>query len=257
MSIAIDGVAIPEAAIAREVQHHPAAKLEDARAAAARALVIRQLLLRRAAALGIGAADPAAADGEEEVIAELLAREVTVPAADAETCARYWRNNRQRFRSPDLVEARHILIAAAPDDDDGRAEAKRKAEALIAELRREPGAFGALARQFSACPSKEQGGHLGQLVRGQTVPELDTFLFNLDPGLCPVPLSTRYGYHVLSVEQKVLGRELPYDAVKDRIADYLQDRSWRTAVSQYIRILAGGATINGIDLGAATSPLVQ
>jgi peptidyl-prolyl cis-trans isomerase C len=257
MTVAVDGVAIPEQAIAREVQYHPAASLEDARAAAARALVVRHLLLRRAAELGVAPADPEAEGGEEETIAELLAREVTVPAADAATCERYWRNNRARFRSPDLVEARHILLAAAPDDAPMRAEAKRKAAELIAELQRDPGAFAALARQFSACPSKDQGGHLGQLVRGQTVPEFDTFLFNLDPGLCPTPLQTRYGCHVLLIEQKVAGRELPYEAVKERIAGYLQDRAWRTAVSQYIRILAGRATIEGVEIDAATSPLVQ
>jgi peptidyl-prolyl cis-trans isomerase C len=257
MTIAIDGVAIPEQAIAREVQYHLAEKLEDARTAAARALVIRHLLLRRAAELGIAPGDPERVEAEEEVIAELLSREVVVPAADAEACERYWRNNPRRFRSPDLVEARHILIAAAPDDDEARAEAKRKAVGLIEVLQQEPGAFASLAERFSACPSKDQGGHLGQLVRGQTVSEFDTFLFNLDPGLCPIPVLTRYGCHVLSIDYKVVGRELPFEAVKDRIAEYLRDRAWRTAVSQYIRILAGGATVEGVDLEAATSPLVQ
>jgi peptidyl-prolyl cis-trans isomerase C len=257
MSVRVNGAEIPEAAIAREVQYHPAPGLDDARASAARALVIRHLLLHRAAAVGITPADPESADSEEEVIGELLAREVTVPTADEATCERYWRNNRQRFRSPDLVEARHILVAAAPDDDEARAAAREKAAGLITELQRAPEAFAALAKQFSACPSKDQGGHLGQLVRGQTVPEFDTFLFNLDPGLCSVPLATRYGYHVLCIEQKVTGRELPYEAVKGRVAEYLQDRAWRTAVSQYIRILAGSAMIDGVDLDAATSPLVQ
>lgn len=257
MRVAVDGVAIPEQAIAREVQYHPAPKLADAKASAARALVIRHLLLRRAAALSITPADPDSVEAEEEVIGELLAREVVVPTADAETCERYWRNNRRRFSSPDLIEARHILIAAAPDDDTARVAAKAKAAELIAELQREPTVFSVLAQQFSSCPSKAQGGHLGQLTRGQTVPEFDTFLFNLDHGLCPVPLLTRYGYHVLAIDQKVEGRALPYEAVKHRIAEYLQDRAWRTAVSQYIQILAGSATIDGVDLEAATSPLVQ
>ena len=257
MTITVDGVAIPEQAIAREVQYHPAAGLEEARASAARALVVRYLLLRRAGELGMGSVETDAADEEEEIIAELLAREVTVPAADAATCERYWRNNRQRFRSPDLVEARHILLAAAPDDDDARADARRRATELIAQLQREPDQFGALAQQVSACPSKSQGGHLGQLVRGQTVPEFDTFVFNLDTGLCPAPLQTRYGVHVLLIDQKVTGRELPFDAVKNRVAEYLRDRAWRTAVGQYIRILAGRASITGIDFDAASSPLVQ
>ena len=115
-----------------------------------------------------------------------------------------------------------------------------------------------MARELSACPSGKQGGNLGQITRGSTVPEVETFLLQLEPGqLCPVPIRSRYGYHVLRLERRVDGRQLPFEAVHKNIAAYLDERVWRQAIRQYIRILAASADIRGIDLDAATSPLVQ
>ncbi|HYD29971.1 MAG TPA: peptidylprolyl isomerase, partial [Azospirillaceae bacterium] len=102
------------------------------------------------------------------------------------------------------------------------------------------------------------GGNLGQVTRGQTAGELETFFYNLVPGtLCPVPVPSRYGYHVLRLDRRELGQALPFDIVKNRIADYLRDRAWRRAVHQYIQILIGRATIEGVGLDGAASPLVQ
>ncbi len=260
-SIRVNGVEIAEAAVAREVQYHPAESLEQARLCAAEALVVRELLLQRAFALGL-LSDRGEGDGEgdreEDTIQLLLSQEISVPEADEETCRRYWTNNRGRFRSPDLVEAAHILLPAAPDDAEGRARAKRLAVELIGVLQGNPGRFASLAVEHSACPSRDQGGSLGQVTRGETVSDLETFLFNLDPGqLCPIPVETRYGFHVVRVDHRVEGKELPLESVRGKIAEFLRDRSWQQAVRQYIGLLIGEARIEGIDLQGATSPLVQ
>ena len=87
---------------------------------------------------------------------------------------------------------------------------------------------------------------------------METFLFNLEEGqLSPVPVKTRYGLHVVRVDKQLPGRTLPYEAVADRVADYLKDASWRRAFRQYVQLLAGEARISGIDIAAADSPLVQ
>jgi peptidyl-prolyl cis-trans isomerase C len=52
-------------------------------------------------------------------------------------------------------------------------------------------------------------------------------------------------------------RRLPFDAVRTRIAAYLEERTWRRAVAQYIALVAGQARVAGFDLPSATSPLVQ
>lgn len=258
--ISLNGHVLPESEIAREMQNHPASDFAAARDAAALALIVRELLLEQAAEAGHLPADYRAIEPaqQEEAIQLLLSEAVTIPEADTETCQRYWRANRDRFRAPDLVEARHILIAAAPDDEPARAAAKQKAQDLIALLQRDRSGFAGLAREHSACPSRDQGGSLGQVTRGGTVPELETFLFNLDAGqLCPLPVQSRYGMHVVLVDARVEGRDLPFEAAQPRVAALLRHIAWRNGVRQYLQILLGQARIEGLDVVGAHTPLVQ
>lgn len=259
MPITVNGTEIPDTAVDQEIQYHPAPTLDDARASAARALVVRQLLLDEARALGF---DGTSAAGEETpddaAIRELLDAEVRTPDADEATCRRYYENNKAKFRSPDLFEAKHILFPAAPDDDEARASAKQQALDTIQILVDHPERFAELARERSACPSKAQGGSLGQISRGQTVPEFETFLYHLLPGtLCLVPVPTPFGFHVLQLDRRIDGRDLPFEMVEKRIAGYLHDASWRRAVHQYIQLLAGRGDVTGLALPTTGSPLVQ
>ena len=251
-AIRVNDRCIDEDEILREMQYHPAENAGAARRAAAEWLVIRALLLDRAEAIGIDAADEAAA------IAAVIEREVDIPAPEAAECRRYYDNNRARFRSPDLVEAAHILLPARPDEEEGRARAEALAGELIEMLTAAPERFGEVARAQSACDSKHNEGRLGQLSRGDTVPEMETFLFNLEEGqLSPVPVKTRYGVHVVRVDKRVEGRSLPYEVVAEKIADYLKETSWRRAFGQYVQLLAGSARIIGFDIAGADTPLVQ
>ena len=262
-AISVNGVEVTAREIAAEAQNHPAESPDAAWHAAAEALVVRQLLLQEARRLGLAPQPQAGEDGcpesdPEALTRQLLDREIRVPEADDETCRRYYDNNRRRFRSPDIYEAAHILFAAAPSDAAAYAKAVASAEAAIGTVTEDPAAFEALARDLSACPSARQGGRLGQVTRGQTVPEFETFLFNLAEGqVCPIPVKTRYGAHVVRLDRRIEGRDLPFDTVRPWIADYLMETSWRRAVTQYISILAGKAEITGIALRSAGSPLVQ
>jgi peptidyl-prolyl cis-trans isomerase C len=254
MEITVNGTTITERDIARETQYHPADSLEAARQQATEALVIRELLLQRASQLAI-----TAGDGQDEaLINALIRREVKTPRADDETCRRYYHAHQQRFRSPDLVEARHILFVADPDDAAAMDAARVKAVKTIELLAQRPDRFSELARELSACTSGKEGGNLGQLTRGSTVPEFETFLFELEAGqLCPVPIRSRYGFHVLQVQKRAEGKTLPFEAVQQKIAGYLEERVWRQAVRQYIQLLVGQSDISGIQLHGVSSPLVQ
>jgi peptidyl-prolyl cis-trans isomerase C len=197
-------------------------------------------------------------DDEEAAFEALLQSEITVPEPDDAVCRYYHARNAAKFRSADLFAVRHILLPAAPSDAAAREAAKLKAQVLIAELVQWPERFADLAREHSACPSAAQGGSLGQIQRGQTVPEFETFMVALEAGqLCPVPVGTPYGYHVVHLEHRVDGQNLPYEAVSGAINAFLRESSWRQAVHQYLQILVGNARIDGIDLGGADTPLVQ
>jgi len=255
MEITVNDAVIAETDIARETQYHPAPSFEEARLKAGQALAVRALLLQRADRLDLAIGTDAT---DEARIAALIEREVRAPLADEQICRRYYDSRPRQFRSPDLFEALHILFPVRQDDEQALAAARAKAEETIAILTARPERFGELARALSACPSGKQGGNLGQLTRGSTVPEVETFLLQLEPGqLCPVPVRSRYGFHVLRLERRVDGQPLPFEAVSGKIAAYLEERAWRQAVSQYIQILAGNARITGVTLKAASSPLVQ
>jgi peptidyl-prolyl cis-trans isomerase C len=259
--IRINGTTISDEQIAREVQYHPAASLEEATREASVALVVRELLLQEAAALGIdcatGPEDPVIRD--ETLISTLLDREISLPAADERECERYYETHRERFRSPDLFEASHILFAAPPDEPQERERARAAAKATLEELRRDPSSFERLARERSADPeSRDQGGHIGQIARGQATPELESCLAGLEPGeICREPVGTRSGYHVVRLDRAVRGRALPYGMARARIVEYLAASAWTRAVHQYIQILLGKAVVEGIDLRGASTPLVQ
>ncbi len=255
--VSVNGVVVARAAIAREAQNHPAEKPILAWQAAARALVLRELMLQEARRLAIVAEPAADPQGrretdDEALIRTLAEREIAVPEADEEACRRYYEQNLRRFRSADIYEASHILFAARADDRAAFAAAQRGAEAVLAELKHHPERFAELARAHSACPSGQQGGNLGQITAGQTTPEFEQALRALSPGeLTAAPVATRYGVHLIRLDRKHEGRVLPFEWVRERIAAYLTERARRTATAQYIARLVSRATITGIALAGA------
>lgn len=256
----VNGATIAAEAIAAEMQHHEAPCAETAWEKAAAALVVRRLLVDEAARRGLlpDAPDEDGTLPEEIAIDRLLAQAVRVPDADEATCHRWYAANLARFRSPELWEASHILIAADPADAPARAAAEDRASALLAQVLEAPDALPALARAHSDCPSAAQGGHLGQVGRGGTVPEFETFLAVLEPGqVCPVVVKSRYGMHVVRLHQRAEAKQLPFAAVRDQVARHLRASSWRRGVHQFIAQLAAAARIEGVSLHAATGPLVQ
>jgi peptidyl-prolyl cis-trans isomerase C len=254
---------IPAATIAAEAQNHPAPSAEAAWNSASRALAVRQLLVDEAERLGIAAGERCDAEGrvlirEDALIDALLEREVRVPQADEATCRRFYDHNQARFASPVLVEAAHILIEADPDDQFAMGLATGDARTLIRQLQAYPDRFADLARAHSACPSREQGGNLGQVAPGQMVKPFEQALFALpEHTLCLDPVKTRFGIHVIRSGRRVEASQLPFEAVQSTIADYLEEASYRRATAQYIAFLAGKAGVSGVELGGADGALVQ
>ncbi|MFT5390277.1 MAG: peptidyl-prolyl cis-trans isomerase C [Gammaproteobacteria bacterium] len=261
--VRVNGVEIARDAILAETQNHPAPSPNEALSGATRGLVVRELLLQAARAQGLTPCPRAdererLETDEDALIRQVVEAHVGVPEADIETCRRYYDNNLHAFQSPELIEAAHILFAAKPRDEKARTDALQKAARAIALIEQDPNCFGALAREHSSCSSSTDEGRLGQITRGDTVAEIDRALAQLQPGdVCSSPVRSRFGAHVLRLDRRSTGRTLPFETVRSQIADYLQEASWRRAVSQYIQLLAGQATVEGHRLPAVHSPLVQ
>jgi len=259
--IKVNGIEVPRAEISREAQYYPAQKPIDAWHSAAKALVIRRLLFAEARRLAV-AGTPSTQGGRTETgdeasIRELFEREVVTPEPDEAACRRYYENNRKRFRAATIYEAAHILIAADRRDAQSFAVAKEKAEKIAAELRLYPEKFDMMAALHSDCPSAEHHGNLGQLTSGQTTPEFETALTASEPGTISSVVESRYGLHIIRHDRKIDGRPLPFDAVRERIGEYLRESVERRAAAQYIARLISGAEIEGIDLAGAEAHRVN
>jgi len=221
----------------------------------AEAAAAHELLRQRAAALGLAGTD----DGREAIaraIEQLLEREVVTPEPTEQECRRYYDAHPEEFKSGELVFGRHILFQVTPGTPVPALRAR--AELALAELSSEPSRFAAYAREYSNCPSGQYGGNLGQLQRGDTVPEFEQALFNGSyTGIYPQLVKTRFGFHILAVDRREPGRQVPFDAVQQQVAQRLQSQSQRAALAQYVKLLAGSADVQGVDLAAAATPLVQ
>ena len=194
---------------------------------------VRARLVARAAQLGLQGADDA-------LIEQLLEREV--PAAEPSTaeCRRYYEANLRRFTAGALVEASHILFAMTPRVPPERLRAK--AAQVHALATRAPERFAELARENSNCPSAAQGGSLGQLGRGDAVPEFESAVLEGERiGVLPDLVSTRFGFHVVLVARRIPGRVLPYEEAKAQVAAVLRRLGEERALGEYVRGLAAPA----------------
>lgn len=248
MAVIVNGVELSDADMEQELPQHADAANPMQRAMTA--LVLRRILLDEARRLGLPDAS------EEAAIDALLAAEVNVPTPDEASCRRHYQQHPQRFTVGELVEVDHILFQVTPRVP---LEALRElAQQTLAELLAEPARFAELARSLSNCPSGEVGGNLGQLSRGETVPEFERVVFAMNPGeILPRLLETRFGLHIVRVARRLDGRLLPFEQVEAQIADALQSASRDAAWRQYLQLLVGRARIEGVTLEGADTPLVQ
>ena len=248
MGISVNGVEIDDRQIEQELPHHRGAA--NPLKASVHEVVLRTVLLQEADRLGIAGAD------DDARVEALLTQEVSVPQADEAACLTYYRNHPDRFTRGEMVEARHILFQVTPTVPLDLV--RETAEDILAALRAAPERFGELAAQYSNCPSGAVGGSLGQLSRGDCVPEFDDVLFRLGENeLAARPIETRFGLHIVQVLRRIDGALLPFETVKSQIAAWLATAALQRGVHQYLQILVGRARIEGITLEGSATPLVQ
>jgi peptidyl-prolyl cis-trans isomerase C len=217
---------------------------------------VRELLRQRAIAVGLLAAETDDKGAIGAAIERLLADEVDVPTPTEAECRRHYHTHLKEYANGDLVHVRHILFQITPSVSvpEIRARAERALSALLAD----PDRFAALAAELSNCPSGQHGGNLGQIGRGDTVPEFERAIFRLGAnGILRELVKTRHGFHIVAVDASIPGKTLPFDAVEERIAARLRAAVEERALRQYVSILAGRAEISGADLPGAKTPLVQ
>lgn len=158
----------------------------------------------------------------------------------------YYDENPEEFKQDESVTASHILFSTQGETDEGKLAATLKAaEELQAELNKEEGTttFEDMATTHSDCPSKEQGGSLGEFSRGQMVPEFEKAAFTQEIGKVGAPVKTQFGYHLIKVTERKEAKELPYGEVKEELATNLFERKKSEKVESFLEELRSKAKI--------------
>ena len=156
-----------------------------------------------------------------------------------EDLRKYYAENASRFSVAEERRARHILIKADKDAAaDARQKAKAKAEALLAEARRNAGAFAELAKKNSEDEgSAAQGGDLDFFGRGAMVKPFEDAAYALKPGEISPVIESDFGYHIIKLEAIRGGERKSFDEVRPTIEDdvrrQLATKGWAEAAEQF------------------------
>jgi len=211
-------------------------------------------------AADVPAADGVISDAASAAIETLLEGQLAIPAPSDEACRRYYDVHAREFQSGERARVRHILFAVTPGVD--VVALRKRAEPVFLDVRchddKAVDRFSEAARKFSNCPSGEQGGDLGWLVDTDCAPEFARELFgHIEVGVLPRLVHSRFGLHIVEVLEREFGKLQPYETVHGAVAMALRQQTFVTTLRQYLSLLAGAATVEGVELDAADTPLVQ
>lgn len=129
-----------------------------------------------------------------------------------EDAKKYYDENSAQFLQNENVNASHILVATEEEAKDVKA---KLAEGM---------AFEEAATQYSSCPSKENGGNLGNFSKGMMVPEFENVAFDLPVGVISEPVKTQFGYHIIKVLSKQPASPMSFEEVKESIMQQLRQQ---------------------------------
>jgi peptidyl-prolyl cis-trans isomerase D len=133
----------------------------------------------------------------------------------------YYQGHINQYKLEDRAHVAHILFKTVGMTDAEAAEVKKKAEDVLNKAKH-GGNFADLAKQYSEDTSKDKGGDLGWIVRGQTVPEFEAAAFSLPKGSISDLVKTQYGFHIIQIVDRETARTQTLDEVKATILNQLQ-----------------------------------
>ena len=225
-----------------------------------------ELLRQAAMQAGLLASDDpvpvggAMSEAASAAIEALLDRELALPEPSEEACRRHHAAQFGRYAVGERVRVRHVLFAVTPGVDVNAL--RQRAEGCLLDVRCAPPGgedrFAAAAAATSNCPSGAEGGALGWLTSDDCAPEFAHEIFGQpEVGVLPRLVHSRFGLHVVEVLARQPGVVPGFEAVRSAVAQALRQQSFTTALRQYLQLLAGQAEVEGVDLDAAATPLVQ
>lgn len=229
--------------------------------------LLRQAAIRDGllAPTDVAPGDGVLSEAASQAIDAWLERELQLPEPSEEACRRHHAAHPARYRTGQRVRVRHVLFAVTPGVD--VAALRNRAEACLLDVRCHDGkapacasstGFERAARELSNCPSGAEGGELGWLTPADCAPEFAREIFgHVEIGVLPRLVHSRFGLHVVEVLEREGGEPQSFASVRGAVAMALRQQTYVTALRQCLQLLAGQATVEGVDLDAAQTPLVQ
>ena len=158
--------------------------------------------------------------------------------------SKFYNDNRDKlFIAPESVHVRHILVTINKGDNDKvKAGKKEKIEKLREQLLK-GGDFAEVARKNSDCPSKEVGGDLNFIRRGQTVKPFEDAAFSQEKNVIGPIITTEFGYHIIQVLDRKPAKTIALDEVKDKISAYLDQQKQSKTFADILKKLKENAKI--------------
>jgi parvulin-like peptidyl-prolyl isomerase len=168
-------------------------------------------------------------------IDNVLIKEVQVHDEELQTL---YRRDPSKFAVLDSAHARHILLKTetspgSKEDED----IKQKAESIFKEVSADKSKFNGYADQYSEGLAANKGGDLGYFTRGTMVPEFENVAFSLEPGEISPPVRSRFGYHIIMVEDKKKGRSRSFDEAKPLVLEAAKNIKKEALVKQKVEEL--------------------
>lgn len=173
----------------------------------------------------------------------------------------YYDQHRDEYRVPEQVNVRHILIKTPLPGADGKVDqkamdaAQAKAEDVLKQVKA-GGNFAELAKKYSDDPgSAKEGGSLGWIGRGRTVPEFEKAAFSLPKGGTSDLVKSSYGFHIIHVDDKQDTHMKSQAEVKDQIEPIIKQQKAAQAAQKAADDLVSQARSEGLEKAAAAKGL--
>lgn len=167
----------------------------------------------------------------------------STPSVTDEQVHAFYEANKERFKSEESAEVRHILIGCKAGDDPSIFRTAKEEASAIREQLLNGADFEKLAAEKSACPSGKQGGNLGSVTRGQMVPAFEKAVFTQAVDEIGPVVTTEFGCHVVQVTARNESAVIPIEEVKESIREHLTAQAKSQAFEKFIAGLRENANI--------------
>jgi len=155
----------------------------------------------------------------------------------------FYDSNPQVFQVPEQVRARHIIVRVKEGATEGEKKQAKDAIQKAAERIKKGESFEEVAKQVSQDGTAQRGGDLGYFSRGQMVPEFEKVAFSLEKDKVSQVVETKFGYHLIKLEDKKEARTLGFQEVEPKIAEFLRQKKGEEQLKAYVDNLRSQAKI--------------